>query len=229
MFVVDPLPNRPQDVRTIDNWYQGTREHYSAMVERMDAGIGRILNTLEHRKLADDTLVIYTHDHGGESLSRNEPFFHGFGTLWEGGIHVPCLIRWPGQLPAGMVSAQPAIIMDLTATILAAAGVDSTITTQLDGMNLLPILSGDAPEIERQFFWRLDHSGRLQKAVRKGKWKYVYDEWNELLFDLDTDPSERRDLSYRHPSIRKDLRGLLDLWNFSRDRPATSRVAKGRP
>ena len=182
------------------------------MVERMDAGIGLILDTLERRRLAENTLVIYTHAHGGESLSRNEPFFHGFGTLWEGGIHVPCLIRWPGQLPAGMVSAQPAIIMDLTATILTAAGVDSTVTRRLDGINLLPILSGDTPEIERQFYWRLDHSGRLQKAVRKGKWKYVIDEWNELLFDLETDPSERRDLSYRHPSVRRALRGLLDQW-----------------
>ena len=73
-------------------------------------------------------------------------------------------------------------------------------------------LSGDTPEIERQFYWRLDHSGRLQKAVRKGKWKYVIDEWNELLFDLETDSSERRDLSYRHPSVRRDLRRLLDEW-----------------
>lgn len=205
-------PSQPKDVRTFENWYDGTRKDYAGTVERMDAGIGRILNSLERQSLVDNTLVIYTHDHGGESLSRNEPFFHGFGTLWEGGIHVPCLIRWPRKLPSGKVSNQASIIMDLTATILAAAGVQSPKAARLDGINLLPILSGDAPEVERQFFWRLDHSGRAQKAVRKGKWKYVLDEWNQLLFDLEADPSERRDLSYRHPSIRKELRGLLDQW-----------------
>jgi arylsulfatase A-like enzyme len=139
-------------------------------------------------------------------------FFHGFGTLWEGEIHVPCLIRWPGHIPAGTVSEQVAISMDLSATILAAAGISTPPEEQLDGIDLLPILTRKVDPVSRTLYWRLNHSGREQKAVRQGKWKYIIDEWNELLFDLDADPSERRDMSYRQPDVRQSLRTALDKW-----------------
>ena len=97
------------------------------MLERADQGIGRILDTLERLKLAPNTLVIFTSDNGGEWLSRNAPLFHRKNTLWEGGIRVPLLLRWPARLQAGVTSPQVGITMDLTASILAAAGVTTAV------------------------------------------------------------------------------------------------------
>ena len=99
-----------------------TRQEYVAMLERADRGVGEILATLRKRGLERDTLVIFTNDNGGEWLSRNAPLFHRKESLWEGGIRVPLLVRWPGKIPSKQVSRQVGIVMDLTATILAATG-----------------------------------------------------------------------------------------------------------
>jgi arylsulfatase A-like enzyme len=140
--------------------------------------------------------------------------FHGKYTLWEGGIRVPCVLRWPGVLPAQAVSRQPVIAMDLTASILAAAGAEPPAATPLDGEDIVPILSGAKPPRERTFFWRLPRPDALfgQKAVRRGPWKYVYDREVELLFDLEKDSGEKRNLALQHPDVVKDLRAALAQW-----------------
>ena len=117
-------PGKPNDVRTERTYgpYNGTRADYILMVEHLDRCVGQILHSIDTHGLAGQTLVIFVNDNGGERLSDNSPFFHGKYTLWEGGIRVPCLIRWPGRIPAGAVSNQAAIVMDLTASILAACG-----------------------------------------------------------------------------------------------------------
>ncbi len=185
-------PDKPDDRRTAKTYGPeiGTRADYIRMVERMDDGVGKLLDALDAAGLAKDTLVIFLSDNGGERLSDNGPLFHGKYTLWEGGIRVPCLLRWPNVLPAKTVSNQPIIAMDLTASILAAAGVERSAEHPLDGEDVVPLLTGKQPARERTFFWRLprpdDHFG--QKAVRRGKWKYVYDREVELLFDLEKRP-----------------------------------------
>ena len=109
---------------------------------------------------------------------------------------MPCLLRWPGRLPAGKVSAQLGITMDLTATILAAAGTPPPAGRTLDGDG--PAADPAAARrrrVERTLFWRIDRADRQQKAVRQGKWKYVQDGGIELLFDLEADVGERHDLA----------------------------------
>ncbi len=198
-------------VRNRQTWYDGTRQDYAKMLEAMDTGIGKVLATLDQLGLAKDTLVIFTNDNGGERLSSNEPFFHHKATLWEGGIRVPGILRWPGQLPAKKVSDQAAITMDFTATILAATGTKPART--LDGINLLPILQGRTPEQERTLFWRIiTRPDRQMKAVRQGPWKYVRDGEIDQLFDLQRDPRERRDLSYQQQQRVRDMQRLLDEW-----------------
>ncbi|HEY0592365.1 MAG TPA: sulfatase-like hydrolase/transferase, partial [Thermoanaerobaculia bacterium] len=118
---------------------RGTREDYVRMLERADEGIGRILATIDRLGLRENTLVIFTSDNGGEWLSHMGPLFNRKGTLWEGGLGVPCVFRWPARLPGKRVSRQPAITMDLTATILAAAGATPRADRPLDGIDLLPI------------------------------------------------------------------------------------------
>jgi arylsulfatase A len=209
-------PDKPDDQRTDKNYgpETGTRDDYVRIVERMDQGIGKLLKALDDADLAKRTLVIFLSDNGGERLSDNGPLFHGKYTLWEGGIRVPCLMRWPGVLPADKVSGQPIIAMDLTASILAAARAAPLEDMPLDGEDVLPILTTKKPAKERTFFWRLprpdDKFG--QKAVRRGKWKYIYDREVELLFDLEKDIGEKHNLAYQHPEVVKELRAALAEW-----------------
>jgi arylsulfatase A-like enzyme len=215
-------PDRPEPALTKENVYNGTRKDYAAMLERVDQGVGQMLEALEKQGVINDTLFIFSSDNGGERLSDNAPLFHHKTSLWEGGIRVPCVMRWPGRLPKGKVIGQPAITMDLTATILAAAEVRPAKERPLDGINLLPILAGDQKEVERTFFWRIDRNGRKQKAVRHGRWKYVQDGMVEMLFDLEQDIGERRDLAYRKPETLAKLKRLLADWeaDLARHPPA---------
>ncbi len=212
------VPGTPNDIRTRQTWFDGTRRDYKLMLERMDEGVGQILKALDRHNLTRDTLVIFTNDNGGERLSVNTPLAHRKGTLWEGGIRVPCLARWPSQIPSGKVSDQVAITMDWTATILAATSTAPPAGRQLDGMNLLPILQGRTPQVERSLFWRITREDRKQKAVRRGKWKLLRDGNIELLFDLERDASERHDLGYENQNVLKHLRGLLAEWDAEMNR-----------
>jgi hypothetical protein len=159
----------------------------------------------------NDTLVIFVNDNGGERLSDNGPLFHGKYTLWEGGIRVPCIVRYPGTIPADTTSAQPVITMDLTATTLAVAGVALPTGVTLDGEDVLPVLAGKNPIRERTFFWRLPFSGQI--VARKGKWKYMNERDVELLFDLETDPGERKTLAFKHPDKVRELRTAYRMTN----------------
>lgn len=214
-------PSKPDDVRTKQTWFDGTRKDYAAMVEAVDAGVGQLMAAIDKHHLADDTLFIVTNDNGGERLSDNGPFFHRKATLWEGGIRVPCLLRWPGKLPAGKVSEQPAITMDLAATILAACQVSPPRGRVLDGLDILPIVAGKSPVQERTFFWRIDRPDRKQKAVRHGNWKYVRDGAIDLLFDLANDPGERKQLGHQHPDKLAELKRLHADWE--------AELAKAKP
>lgn len=212
----DTLPPPLSD----DNLYHGTRADYARMVERIDDGVGQMTAALQRAAELDNTLFIFTSDNGGERLSDNRPLFNHKTTLWEGGIRVPCLVRWPRHVPAGQVLDQPAITMDLTATVLGAAGVEPAADLPLDGIDLRPTLSGKGPPIERTFCWRVDRSDRRQKAIRHGDWKYVQDGMVGLLFNLRDDVGERRDLAYERPDILTELKRRLAAWEAEMDAAA---------
>lgn len=195
-----------------------TRQDYVRMLERMDQGVGEILRALETHGLAGNTLVIFTSDNGGEWLSRNAPLFHYKGTLWEGGIRVPLIMRWPQHLPAGKISRQAAVTMDLTASVLAATGTSAGADYPLDGIDLLPMASGARPVVDRDLFWRIDIPTRVQRAARSGSWKLLIDGedgvdvYHIMLFNLATDPGERHDLASQYPARVRDLRARYAAW-----------------
>ena len=196
-----------------------TRAEYVAMLERVDQGVGRILETVDELGLRENTIVIFTNDNGGEWLSRNTPLFHHKGTVWEGGIRVPAIIRWPGRIPAGSVSDQVGITMDLTASILAVTSTSVPPEAGLEGINLLPVLEGRAPEIDRTLFWRVT-GARPQQAVRSGDWKLLFDGERALLFDLGTDIGERENLIGQRSDIARRLQPLLAAWQEDVDAEA---------
>jgi arylsulfatase A-like enzyme len=201
-----------------------TRKDYVAMIERADAGVGQIMATLDRLGLTRNTLVIFTNDNGGEWLSNNAPFFHRKDTLWEGGIRVPAIFRWPARLPAGTTSAQAGLTMDLTASILAAAHATIPDQPAPEGVDLVPILAGKAPPVERTLFWRIAVPTRQQRAVRKGSWKLLIDGDDLLLYDLRSDPGERHDLAAAQPGVVRQLRGLIAAWEKDVDAEAATRT-----
>lgn len=192
---------------------EATREDYVKMVERMDDGIGKVLAALDSNELTERTLVIFLYDHGGRHLVDSTPLFHGFANLWEGGIRIPMLMRYPGRVPAGEVSSLPGIAMDITATILQAAGLGEE-TRALDGIDLVPLLDGRRKAPERRFFWRAKLYGFGQQyAVRDGRWKFVQHDSTQFLFDVVDDPGERSNLFRERPDIVNSLRTALAAWN----------------
>ena len=196
-----------------------TRADYATMVEAADSGVGKILQTLDRLGLTSNTIVIFTNDNGGEWLSNGGPLFNRKWTVWEGGIRVPAIVKWPGKIRAGTVSDQPAITFDWSASIIAAAG--AAIPSQYEGINLFPIFEGRAPKVERTFFWRsAPNSNRTQQAVRQGDWKLVVDANHMLLFNLRTDIGERRDMTAQRPDVVRQLRMLLTEWTRSVDADA---------
>ena len=203
-----------------DDSIPATRADYAAMLERADDGVGELLATLERLGLTRNTLVIFSNDNGGEWLSSNAPLFHRKDTLWEGGIRVPAIVRWPARIPAGRTSAQAGITMDLSATILAAAGASVPTDAALEGENLLPVLEGRAAAHSRTLFWRIATPMRQQRSVRQGPWKLLVDGDDLLLFDLRTDIGERRDLAAKQPAITRALRKLLADWERDVDAEA---------
>ena len=191
------------------------------MLERADQGVGRILGVIDRLGLRQNTIVIFTNDNGGEWLSRNTPLFHHKATVWEGGIRVPAIFRWPGHIPPGGVSSQVGITMDLTASILAATGTAVPAEARLEGINLFPALEGRVPEIERELFWRIA-GARPQQAVRAGDWKLLYDGGRAMLFNVRTDLGERNDVMRERSEIARRLAPLLAAWQKDVDSEAKS-------
>ena len=193
-----------------DTWINGDRADYAAAVEHLDLGVGRIMDALAAQGIAEQTAVLLTYDHGGAELATKGPFFHGFGTLWEGGIRVPMILHWPNNPAPGSVVTDPGILMDVMPTLLGAAGLEADHT--LDGQNLL---SPEPRTVERSLHWRINlpdlHANwraRAQRALRRGKWKYLWDGGFEFLYDLEADPGERQNLCYRHPDVFAELKAL---------------------
>jgi len=218
-------PNNARFVQPVDE-NTSTRADYVAVLERADQGIGTVLAALAARGLDRNTLVVFMNDNGGEWLSRNAPLFHRKDSVWEGGVRVPAIMRWPGRLPAGRVTPQVGSVMDVTATILTAASVTVPADARLEGIDLLPMLDGKAAPVERTLFFRNTAGGRQQRAVRRGNWKLLVDGPNTFVFDLAKDVGERTDLASSRTDIARTLRPLLAAWEKDVDDEATATLGE---
>jgi len=202
---------RQREVERTELTEEGNTRIYGEMMQSLDAGIGRVLDAVRQGKGDDNTLVVFTSDNGGERFSKIWPFVGRKFDLLEGGLRVPQICRWSGRIEPGRITNQVTITMDLTATCLAAAGVAAAPGYLLDGVDLLPVLTGRAAEFERTLYWRMRH--RYQRAVRRGGWKYLKVADNEFLFDIEYDPRERGDLSKKRPDLLAELRKQWEDWN----------------
>ena len=183
------------------------------MVRALDEGVGQILQAVREAGIEDNTLIVFTSDNGGEVFSDMGGLAGSKERLWEGGIRVPAIACWPDVLPAGVVSDQVLISTDWTATFLAVAGASPSPEFPLDGIDLMPLMTGAIPAVERTLFWR-QTMARQHGAVRSGDWKYLRTQGGarEHLFDLSADPGERHNLRDDHPDRFAALKAQYAAW-----------------
>jgi arylsulfatase A-like enzyme len=196
---------------TTDFTAGGSAATYATMMKSLDDGVGKIMEALHKKQLDKNTIVIFTNDNGGERFSDNGGLSKSKMTLWEGGIRVPAFVRWPDKIDAGITTKQVATTMDWTATILKAGAASPDKNFPLDGIDLMPVLTGKHKETERTLYWRTFQRTK-QKAVREGKWKYLKDEKGEYLFDLSIDQQEKNDLKEKERERFDKIKVRLAEW-----------------
>jgi arylsulfatase A len=198
-----------------------TNANYAAMVTRLDKEVGRVLTALDDLKLAGETIVVFTSDHGAtyeagnggaSKFHKSNGVFRGQKrTLYEGGLRVPACVRWPGHVPAGRVTDDVFQMIDLFPTLLAAAGGKAE--ANVDGANQLPLwLGGASPVADRTLFWEWRVERSNQRSAMKGSVKLVLTGENAELFDVATDPEEQHSLAEQRPEEVKKLRAELEAW-----------------
>jgi arylsulfatase A len=201
---------------------------YAAMIEHLDRSMGRILAALDKHRLADRTIVVFYSDNGGlirtytgkgRVVTSNAPLRSEKGTLYEGGIRVPLIVRWPGVVEAGSVCRTPVTSMDLFPTILAMAGASDKLPAAVDGVSLMPLLKG-AGRLEREaIYWHYPHYHHTAPcgAVRAGNHKLIefLEDGRCELYDLAADLGEKKDLAAAMPAKAAELRRKLRQWRKS--------------
>jgi arylsulfatase A-like enzyme len=209
------------------------RRVFAGMLSALDDSVGTILSKLRENRLEESTLVIFLSDNGGptaELTSSNLPLRGGKGQLFEGGIRIPFLMQWKGRLSAGRVFDQPVISLDVLPTAAAAAGVELPPNLRLDGVDLLPFLSGTAKAPPHDvLFWRFG----ANYALRRGNWKLVRQAGRgnsprPELFDLAADPAEKNDLAAKQPEVVRELQGTWDKLNAEMVKPLWGAQAAGK-
>jgi arylsulfatase A len=215
---------------------------YAAMVESLDAAVGRVLTKLDELKLAERTLVAFTADNGGlitRATTTNAPLRLGKASAYEGGVRVPAIVRWPGVIKPGSTNDTPVITMDWSVTLLEAAGLGAPVSDPArsggkqghagseggapgrDGVSLIPLLRGTGALPARDLFWHYPHHQHYQLggampygAIRRGDFKLV-EHFNDMrveLYNLREDLSEQRDLAASQPQKVAELRTRLHAW-----------------
>jgi arylsulfatase A-like enzyme len=197
---------------------------YAAVVESLDDSVGQLLKKLDELKLTGNTLVVFTSDNGGlhvpelshRRITHNTPYRAGKGYLYEGGIRVPLIVRWPGKVTAGREVATPVISTDWLPTLLDIVG--AKVPTGLDGVSFAGLLTGTGKVAERPLLWHVPHytnqGSRPGGAVRAGDWKLIehYEDGSAELFNIVDDPGERTDRAAQEPGRVKELRAKLAAW-----------------
>ena len=193
-------------------------DNIAAMTIALDRNVGKVLDVLDRNHLADNTLVVFINDNGGQEQHNNKPLRGFKHDVYEGGIRVPFLMRWPGVIPAAIQYENPVISLDLFATSMALAGIPLPTDKTYDGVNLIPFLSGkDTGRPHKSLFFMFGNGW----AVRDGEMKLVLNRDRKgppELFDLASDLSEKKDLAASEPETVARLQSLFDKWN-SQNKP----------
>ena len=225
----NPLQAKKEDFEALAHIEDPRLRVYAAMIRALDRGVGRVLDALKANGLDDNTLVIFTSDNGGAGYlglpDVNKPYRGWKLTLFEGGTHVPFFMRWPAKIPAGVRYEHPVAHIDIMATAAGAAAASLPGDRIIDGVNLLPYVTGERLERpHRTLFWR---EGYYRVVLHEG-WKLMVSERPEKkwLFNLAEDPTEQDNLAYEMLGKVETLEALLDEHNAAQAEPAWPNVVE---
>ena len=193
---------------------------YAAMIESVDQSVGRILAKLQALGIADRTALFFMSDNGGlEPVTSNAPLRAGKGTLYEGGIREPLMVKWPGVVRPGSICSVPVTSTDFFPTILQMAGLPPEPAHHVDGLSLVPLLRGSGPITREALYWHYPHYHKTTPggAIRAGRWKLIeyFEDGRLELYDLGADVGETTDLAARMPDKARALRAMLQAWRTS--------------
>jgi uncharacterized sulfatase len=223
---------------------------YAGLLEELDQSVGRLMETIDRLGLKENTLILFISDNGGleheqdgDVVTSNLPLRSEKGTLYEGGIRVPGIARWPGRIAAGKVTQTPARTHDIYPTFVELAGATPPPNQPLDGASLVNLLRDPALTMPRDLFWHLPHyhHSTPASAIRRGEWKLLefFEDGRLELFNLASDPGEARNLAETEPARAKELQAALAEWrqkigarmplpNPHHDPARASELAKGK-
>jgi arylsulfatase A-like enzyme len=234
VYLAHNTPHIPYDAQQarIDANSGAFEPVYAGVIETLDDAVGRLLAKLDALQLAERTIVVFTSDNGGlhvpelqhKRITHNTPFRAGKGYVYEGGLRIPLIVRWPGRVPAGKVSDDPVVNTGWIPTLLELAGLPAP--AGLDGVSFAAGLTGRGAFPQGPFFWHFPHydnqGGRPSGAMRDGPWLMVefYDEDKAELYDLAQDVSETRDLAAEQPARVASMRAAFAAWRRSNDAQA---------
>lgn len=216
----------PTDAPYTDQPWPAPEKNKAAMITRLDADVGRLLDLLDELKIAEDTIVLFTSDNGPHREGGVDPAFHRSAgplrglkrDLYEGGIRVPLLVRWPAKIPGGRVVSEPWAMWDLLPTLAEAVRV--TPPPGIDGISFLPTLVGQTQTNRHEYFYWEFHERGFSQALRWGDWKAVRPQAGQPLelFNLQSDPGEQRNVAADHPSVVARIEELLKMARTESDR-----------
>jgi len=189
------------------------RVEHMAAVTAMDDAIGELLDLLDESGLAEDTIVIFLSDNGGSGTADNGPLCGRKSHMFEGGLRVPCLVRWPGVVPPGTVCEEFLTSLEIFPMLCNAAGVGAPEGVVLDGFDMTPVLAGKEPSPRSEMFWQR----RGDRAARVGNWKWVESAKGSGLFDLSTDIAEKHDVSQGRPEVLGRVKARFAAWKTQMD------------
>jgi len=216
-----PLQATEKYLARFSNIADPKRKLFAAMMSAKDDAVGKVLAKLKEIRQEQNTIVWYLTDNGGptaQTTSKNDPLRGFKATTWEGGVRIPFMVKWPGKIPEGKVEKRPIIQLDILPTCVAAAGGQVADDWKLDGVNLLPYLTGQNSERPHAtLYWRFGE----QMAIRHGDWKLVKARGitEPALFNLAADIGEQTDLMAKEPAKAAELQALWDKWNAEQKPP----------
>jgi arylsulfatase A-like enzyme len=233
-------PNMPHVPLFTGEGFRGKSERgiFGDVISEIDWSVGEIVRALDELDLSENTLVVFTSDNGpwlsyGEHAGSAGPLREGKGTSWEGGIRVPCLMRWPGRIPAGTICNEPLMTIDLLPTIARISGAELPVI-KLDGRDAWPLLAGDKDAKSPHEAYFIYYANNQLQAAISGTWKLIFPHTYRTLgnqsratggvpakyrqekiekaelYDLGVDPGERRDVSASHPDVVARISKLAD-------------------
>ena len=231
LYVPFNAPHTPfQVTRKYYDRFPGIADHnkrvYYAMISALDDAVGMITQKIKEEKLEENTLIFFLSDNGGATYTQattNHPLKGGKMSDFEGGLNIPLMMKWQGHIEGGTVYSKPISSLDIFSTACAAAGIITPKDRLYDGVDLIPFVNGQVgDEPHKAIFWRAEYN----KIMRKGKWKLIMNDLSgyQLLYNLESDKIESKNLSSQYPEIVSELKADFNNWSSTLAQPLWPRI-----